>query len=138
MSKSTGIASFVMFALTLGASAVLLSQTPAAPPATPAPDVAGIWRCEVDYSGTTVDIGVHLAKGDAGALTASVDNVMDPGAPPMAASATFHEGQLHVDVPDLPSSFDGKINPAGDTIEGAWTYDGGSIGCSLLKDKATP
>ena len=120
------------------AAVFLLGWQQAAAPAKPAApaaavDIIGTWRCQLDFQGTPIAVGLHIAKGDAGALTASLDDVMGGGAP-LDASATYKEGALHVDVPSIPSSFDGKLNAAGDAIEGSWAAQGSSFACNLQKD----
>lgn len=127
------------FALALALPALTLclaAQTPAPAPAKTPPaavDITGNWHCQVDYNGTDVPVGVHLGKDSSGALTASVDNVTDPSGPAMAATAKYQDGQLHLDVPSVPATFDGTLNTAGDTIAGAWSVTDGNLSCSLVK-----
>ncbi|MGH9393206.1 MAG: hypothetical protein ACRD1E_03485 [Terriglobales bacterium] len=121
--------------LVITAAAALAAAQAAPAKSAPAVDVSGNWSCQVQYQGSTIDVNLHLAKDAQGGLVASLDDVTGGGGA-MDASATFKEGQLHVDVPSLPSSFDGALNPDNGAIEGAWSYDGDSVGCNLVKGKS--
>jgi|GEM_PF-5429310 len=123
------------------ATGLAMAQTAApatAKPADPIAAVTGTWACSVNVQGQDIPVVLHLSKDDKGALTASLDDVMNQGNGQLDATATFKDGALHVDVPSLPSSFDGTLNTDSGAIEGAWNYNGGEVGCTFTKDKARP
>jgi hypothetical protein len=108
----------------------------AAPPAKPS-DIDGAWTGTIDPGGAKLPAVVHIAN-TAGGLTATVDSPSQ-GAFGIPVNSVSRDGAtLKLDVKAVGASFEGKINPGRDAIDGAWTQSGASVPLALKREMAKP
>lgn len=84
-------------------------------------DVAGSWEGVLESPAGKLRIRLHVEKTAEGALTAKMDSV-DQGALGIPVDqVSFADGMLKWSISRLGASYEGKLNEAGDTIEGMLT-----------------
>lgn len=84
------------------------------------PEIAGYWMSELAVQGITLKLGVDITKSPAGVYTATFDS-LDQGARDIPVpQVTYTDGTLHLGLPGLGASFDGKTSGQGKQIAGTW------------------
>jgi hypothetical protein len=84
-------------------------------------DVAGSWEGVLELPGAKLRLRVHVERTAAGALAAKMDSV-DQGAMGIPVDqVSFADGMLKWSISRLGASYEGKLNEAGDAIEGTMT-----------------
>jgi hypothetical protein len=82
------------------------------------PDISGYWTSQLDVKGTTLHLGMDINKSANGTYAATFDS-LDQGAHDIPIpQITYQAGTLHLGLPALGASFDGKTK--GKKIEGTW------------------
>jgi hypothetical protein len=83
--------------------------------------IAGDWQGAFEVDGTALRLVLHVKLEPSGTLIATIDSV-DQDSPNIPVSAiTFENATLKLDVPQVKSSFEGKLNKDGTEIKGHWT-----------------
>ena len=84
-------------------------------------DVAGSWEGALELPSAKLRIRLHVEKTAAGALAAKMDSV-DQGAMGIPVDqVSFADGVLKWSIARVGASYEGKLNEAGDAIEGTMT-----------------
>lgn len=84
-------------------------------------DVTGSWEGVLELPGAKLRLRVHMERTAAGTLAAKMDSV-DQGAMGIPVDqVSFAGGVLKWSISRLGASYDGKLNEAGDAIEGTMT-----------------
>ncbi|MBE0659109.1 MAG: alpha/beta fold hydrolase [Bryobacteraceae bacterium] len=84
-------------------------------------DVAGSWEGVLELPSAKLRIRLHVEKTAAGALAAKMDSV-DQGAMGIPVDqVSFADGVVRWSISRLGASYEGKLNEAGDLIEGTMT-----------------
>ena len=103
---------------------------------TNAQDVVGDWQGTLHAGAAELRLVLHITKGDAGTLKATLDSV-DQGANGIPVSAiTLKDSQLNFTVEAVHGAYEGKVNAAASEIEGTWSQ--GSSLPLVFKRAATP
>jgi hypothetical protein len=83
--------------------------------------VAGNWQGAFEVDGTNLRLVLHIVASPGGTLTATIDS-LDQDSPNIPVSSiTFEGATLKLDVAQVKSSFEGKLNKEGTEIKGYWT-----------------
>jgi uncharacterized protein len=83
--------------------------------------VEGAWQGTLKAGTISLRIGLHVTKEANGSLSSKLDSI-DQGAMGLPAQVTtFHEGKLHLELPNLHATFDGTLNADGNEISGTFT-----------------
>jgi fermentation-respiration switch protein FrsA (DUF1100 family) len=85
-----------------------------------AQDIAGDWQGTLDTGGPQLRLVLHITKNADGSLHAALDSV-DQGANGIPASVSLKEARVHLDVPAVHGTYDGKLSADGSTIKGTWS-----------------
>jgi hypothetical protein len=97
------------------------------------PAVIGDWQGMLDTGTGSLRLVVHIAQGQDGNLTATMDS-LDQGATAIAVSTiNFKQPDLHFEIARIGGSFDGKINPASTEVVGNWKQGGASLPLTLKR-----
>jgi uncharacterized protein len=95
--------------MTLALPAILLAQ---------APDIAGSWEGTLEAPGGKLRLRLHVARADGGVLSAKLDSV-DQGALGIPVDQiSLSDGVVKWAMQRLGASYEGKLSPAGDAIDG--------------------
>jgi hypothetical protein len=96
----------------------LLALTACSKPRTP--EISGYWKGQLNVNGATLNLGLDVRKDAAEMYTATLDSV-DQGARdiPIGEIKYDAQGSLHLSLPALAATYDGKAAPRG-KIEGTW------------------
>ncbi|HLK19196.1 MAG TPA: alpha/beta fold hydrolase, partial [Bryobacteraceae bacterium] len=85
------------------------------------PGVEGNWQGTLDVGAAKLRLGLHVTKKPDGALSSTLDSI-DQGAMGLPVNVTtFKAGTLHLELPNLHATFDGKLTPDGKQISGTFT-----------------
>ncbi len=102
--------------LPLAAAAALFAQ---------APGIEGNWQGTLNLGAVKLRLAVHIKKDASGKLTSTIDSI-DQGANGIPVAATmFSANVLHLDIPAIHGTFDGKLNQSGSQIKGTFTQGAG-------------
>jgi len=110
MNRRIGLAVVMMSGLAGGA----FGQAP--------PNAVGDWSGTLKAGGAELRLILHVAKGDGGALKATLDSIDQPGAngiPVTSISLTDKKLVFTSDV--IHGSYEGNLSADGSTIHGTWT-----------------
>ena len=84
-------------------------------------DIAGSWEGTIETPGGKLRLRLHVTKAESGALTAKMDSV-DQGALGIPVDLiTVVDGVVKWAMARLGATYEGKLNAAGDVIEGTFT-----------------
>ncbi len=115
-----------IIALALLSGSVLFAQ---------AQDITGTWQGTIKVPGRDLRTVIKILKGDNGALKAVMYSI-DQGGQGMGASAITQEGAtVKMSVTAIGGTYEGKLTPDGNLIEGTWTQ--GTASFPLVLDRAT-
>ena len=109
------------------------------PAASAAQAALGDWKGSLALPNGALTIVAHVAQGEGGALSATMDSP-DQGSFGIPVSSVVAEGdKLVLDVAAIGGRYEGTFTD-GDTISGTWTQGGGSLPLSLSRsaDVAPP
>lgn len=123
----------ILAVFALLACLALSAQTPA-PAATksPAPDLTGTWRGQLALADQSLPIVIHIAKDDSGKYSVYADNPTDGSQ--IAGTISVQDAKVHFEFEQ--GIYDGALNDAGDTIDGAFDIGSGGMPCPLKRDKS--
>ncbi len=86
-----------------------------------AQDILGDWHGTLKAGGAELHLLLHIARGDNGALKATLDSV-DQGANGIpVTSATLQGSDLKLRIESLHGSYEGKVSSDASVIAGTWT-----------------
>lgn len=115
----------------------LLGMPPsfAAPAAeTPARSPEGEWLGTLEVGAARLRLGLHLETKEGG-LLAVVDS-LDQGAKVPVATATFEGGTLHLGLPAIGATYEGKLSAGADELQGTWSQGGRSLPLTFRRQAA--
>lgn len=96
--------------LTLVASAELYSQS----------GIEGNWQGTLDVGAAKLRLGLHVTKNASGEFTSTLDSI-DQGARGIPVKVTtFSANALHLELPNLHATYDGKLSADGNEISGTF------------------
>jgi uncharacterized protein (TIGR03435 family) len=99
-------------------------------------DMTGAWQGTLQAGGREIRIVIKVAKGDAGALKATMYSI-DQGGPALPASSFTAQGAIvKMAIPAVGGAYEGKLDPDGSTIAGTWSQGGAPL--PLILKRATP
>jgi fermentation-respiration switch protein FrsA (DUF1100 family) len=83
--------------------------------------VEGTWQGTLHAGAISLRIGLHVGRDANGELVSKLDSI-DQGAMGLPVHVTtFHEGKLHLELPNLHATFDGTLSADGREIGGTFT-----------------
>jgi hypothetical protein len=89
--------------------------------------VEGDWQGTLKAGPVELRVVVHVARGEKGALTATLDSP-DQGAKGLpVTSITLADATLRFEVQQISTSYEGKVNTGATAIAGTWTQAGSSV-----------
>ena len=104
--------------------------------AKPAPSVTGDWLGTLDVGGQPLRLAFHIAKGEDGALTATLDS-LDQGAMGIKVDkVAYVDGALTLELAALSARYEGTVVKDGAEIAGSWSQGPGSLPLKLTRGKA--
>lgn len=86
-----------------------------------AQDVTGDWQGTLHAGSADLHLVLHITKGDAGALKATLDSVDQAANGIPVSSISFKSPTLTLGVEAVHGSYDGTVSSDGGTITGTWT-----------------
>ena len=98
-------------------------------------DITGTWQGTIKVPGRDLRTVIKISKSDNGALKAVMYSI-DQGGQGIGASAITQDGPtVRMSVSTINGTYEGKISPDGNLIEGTWTQGTSSV--PLVLDRAT-
>ena len=84
------------------------------------PGIEGNWQGTLDVGAAKLRLGLHVAKNAQGEFSSKLDSI-DQGAMGIPVKVTTFTGTtLHLELPDLQATFDGKLSADGNEIIGTF------------------
>ncbi len=82
--------------------------------------VEGTWQGTLDVGAMKLRLGLHVSKDAEGQFSSKLDSI-DQGAMGLAVKVTtFSGGALHLELPNLHATYDGKLSADGQQISGTF------------------
>ena len=98
-------------------------------------DITGTWQGTIKIPGRDLRTVIKIAKADKGGLKAVMYSI-DQGGQGIGASSITQEGPaVKMSVSTINGTYEGKLTPDGNLIEGTWTQ--GTASFPLVLDRAT-
>lgn len=95
--------------------------------ATPVPAVVGDWQGSLNTGGGSLQVVIHISSDKDGKLTGTMDSP-DQGATGIeVTSVSFKTPDLHLEIPQIRGSYDGKTNKDTSEITGDWKQGTASL-----------
>jgi fermentation-respiration switch protein FrsA (DUF1100 family) len=86
-----------------------------------AQDVTGDWEGTLHAGAADLHLVLHITKGDAGALKATLDSVDQAANGIPVSSITFSDSKLKLGIDAVHGTYEGKLSGDGATISGTWS-----------------
>jgi non-heme chloroperoxidase len=86
-----------------------------------AQDIADHWQAALGQGDQKLRIILVIEKADGGALKAKVYSIDQTPEPMTASTISFHDGTLTFTIDAVHASYEGKLDPSGNTITGTFT-----------------
>lgn len=91
------------------------------------------WLGTLKVGVTELRLAIHLAKQADGSYQATLDS-LDQGAKDLPIDeVTIKDRDVHLSAKNLKATFDGKLNAAGDVLEGQWKQGASSLPLTLKR-----
>src|SRR5271156_1876230 len=100
---------------------ILAAQAVTAASLVSAQDIAGDWQGTLSANGAELRLGLHISKGDGGALKATLDSVDQNANGIPVSSISLKDSKLSLGVEAVHGTYEGKVAADGKTISGTWT-----------------
>jgi len=113
--------------------ALLTCQATAEPTA---PAIVGDWQGTLEAGGAKLRLVVHLTRGTDGLLAATLDSLDQQAFALPVAKASFEDGALRLELPNLGARYEGTLDPAGNEFAGTWTQGPNSFSLTLTRQTA--
>ncbi|MBL8176120.1 MAG: alpha/beta fold hydrolase [Bryobacterales bacterium] len=90
--------------------------------------IEGHWQGTLDAGAARLRLALHIEKEASGSLSGKMDSI-DQGANgiPLSAVALTEDRAVSFTIPAIGGSYKGKLNAAGDAIDGTWTQGPASL-----------
>jgi len=104
---------------------LVFTRNGAGPPTGKPAGIAGIWVGVLE--GPKLRLRLHVSAAETGHFTGKLDS-LDQGANGLECSNISLSGAaFHFEVPSVGGSYEGKLNAAGDGIDGTWSQNGATF-----------
>ncbi len=87
----------------------------------PAQDITGDWQGTLHAGAADLHLVLHIAKGDAGALTATLDSVDQAANGIPVSSISFKDAKLSLAIELVHGTYEGHLSSEGTTFSGTWS-----------------
>lgn len=106
-----------------------IAQTPTTAPATPRPagTLEGHWAGTLKAGDAALHIVLHLTKSPDGQFHAKLDSLDQAVYNIEATNVTRNESTITFEIPSAGASFEGKLTPSHQSLEGTWSQSGVAI-----------
>ena len=82
--------------------------------------VEGTWQGTLDVGAVKLRLGLHVAKNAQGELSSTLDSIDQSAMGIPVKVTTFRDNALHLELPALHASYDGKLSDGGQEITGTF------------------
>ena len=86
-----------------------------------AQDITGDWQGTLHAGAADLHLVLHIAKGDAGALKATLDSVDQAANGIPVSSISFKDSKLNFSVELVNGTYEGTLSVDGTTFSGTWS-----------------
>lgn len=98
-----------------------------------APAVVGDWEGALDTGNGSLRVIIHIAQAQGASLTGTLDSP-DQGAAGIAiSSVSYKEPTLQLEIEQLRSGYEGKLNKDNSEITGQWKQGSASLPLTLKR-----
>ena len=82
--------------------------------------VEGTWQGTLDVGAVKLRLGLHINKNAQGELSPTLDSIDQSAMGIPVKVTTFSDNALHLDMPALHATYDGKLSDGGQEISGTF------------------